>query len=76
MFIFILTVRLSEQIIGRSPLVNSTLLFGSGRSQNGVLIEPVTPVDPENAEKQREFKDAVWYVVQLSFSMLIFIAMY
>ncbi len=53
-------IRREEHIISRCPLVNNVLMFGRGKFQNGVLIEPTEPFDPVNSEKLSKFRNAIW----------------
>ena len=53
-----------ESLIGSSPAVQGAVMFGRGRSQCGILIEP----RPENAivsqdlEALASFRNLIWYV--------------
>lgn len=38
-------------------------MFGRGKFQNGVIIEPTQPFDPTDSEKLAKFRNDVWYVV-------------
>jgi hypothetical protein len=49
----------AENIIRSSPLVDGTLIFGRGRNQAGVLLEPKPGVDISDLVK---FRNEVWCV--------------
>lgn len=40
-------------------------MFGRGKFQNGVIIEPTQPFDPTDSEKLAKFRNDVWCVVLL-----------
>lgn len=37
-------------------------MFGRGRFQNGVLIQPKEQFDPNDEAKLEEFRNKIWYV--------------
>lgn len=45
-------------------MIQSSVIFGRGRFQAGVLIEPKPEYafDPENLNRLNSFLDAIWYV--------------
>lgn len=47
-----------ESVIGSSPLVRDAVVFGRGRNQVGVLIEPAVPVF-----NVVEFRNRIWCVL-------------
>lgn len=51
-----------ESIIGASPYVNGTVMFGRGRNQVGVLIEPRPghEIDVDDEQQLAEFRNRVW----------------
>ena len=53
-----------ESIIGSSPLVQGVVMFGRGRNQVGVLIEPSPElaIDVNNEKAVAEFRNRIWYV--------------
>jgi len=53
-----------EHIISRCPLVTNVLMFGRGKFQNGVIIEPAEPFDPSDSEKLSKFRSAIWPFVE------------
>ncbi|KAH7890598.1 acetyl-CoA synthetase-like protein [Phlebopus sp. FC_14] len=55
-----------ENIIGSSPLVQGTVMFGRERHQVGILIEPHPEyvVDTANDKAVAEFRNKIWPVVE------------
>ncbi|KLO18919.1 acetyl-CoA synthetase-like protein [Schizopora paradoxa] len=53
-----------EHIISRCPLVSNVLMFGRGKFQNGVLIEPREAFDPSNVERLTKFRNEIWSYVE------------
>ncbi|KZT25929.1 acetyl-CoA synthetase-like protein [Neolentinus lepideus HHB14362 ss-1] len=55
-----------EGHILHNPLVQRTLMFGRGRDQVGVLIEPKTAhaIDPKDEEAVIEFRNRIWPTVE------------
>jgi len=55
-----------EGILGSHPLVRSSVIFGRGRFQNGVLVEPAEghAIDPNNTEQLNAYRDAIWSAVE------------
>jgi long-subunit acyl-CoA synthetase (AMP-forming) len=51
-----------ESIIGASPYVNGIVMFGRGRNQVGVLIEPRPgyEIDVDDEKQLSEFRNGVW----------------
>ncbi|KAJ7604455.1 hypothetical protein FB45DRAFT_850695 [Roridomyces roridus] len=49
-----------EDILIASPYINGVVVFGRGRNQTGVLIEPHLPFDPADAKKLGEFRNLIW----------------
>jgi hypothetical protein len=51
-----------ESIIGASPYVNGIVMFGRGRNQVGVLIEPRPgyEIDVDDEKQLAEFRNGVW----------------
>ncbi|TCD63425.1 putative NRPS-like protein biosynthetic cluster [Steccherinum ochraceum] len=51
-----------ESILNTDLRIRDSIMFGRGRFQNGVLIEPRPEFafDPKDTSKLEEFKDAVW----------------
>jgi hypothetical protein len=54
----------AETIINRHPMIQSCVIFGRGRFQAGVLVEPKpeSAFDPSDREKLAAFRNAIWYV--------------
>lgn len=44
-------------------------MFGRGKFQNGILIEPAEdfPVDPKNVKEVEAFRNRIWYVFATEF---------
>lgn len=55
-----------EDILCQDPKIGAVVMFGRGRPQTGVIIEPPTEaaIDPSDAEKLAEFRDAIWPKVE------------
>ena len=53
-----------EGILNGDPYVNSAVMFGRGRFNPGVIIEPKSEFafDPEDQEKLAEFRNRIWCV--------------
>ena len=53
-----------EGILNGDPHVKSTVMFGRGRSNPGVIIDPKQEFafDPEDQEKLAEFRNKIWCV--------------
>lgn len=54
--------RSSEKILVKHPLVANAVIFGRGKFQNGVIIDP-TPghhIDPEDTEALAQFRREIW----------------
>ncbi|KAF8581155.1 acetyl-CoA synthetase-like protein [Ramaria rubella] len=53
-----------EAIIMQSPHVKACAIFGQGRFQNGVIIEPTDSFDPSDLETLQNFKNIIWPAVE------------
>ncbi|CAL1709820.1 unnamed protein product [Somion occarium] len=55
-----------EKIINEDPHVGTAVMFGRGRFQNGVLIEPEPEFafDSSNVRKLEEFRNLIWPTVE------------
>ncbi|KDQ07647.1 hypothetical protein BOTBODRAFT_180516 [Botryobasidium botryosum FD-172 SS1] len=55
-----------EMIIKSDPMVKEAVMFGRGRFQNGVLIEPAEghQIDPADLEALSSFRNAIWKSVE------------
>ncbi|KAI9058660.1 acetyl-CoA synthetase-like protein [Trametes sanguinea] len=49
-----------EAILSQDPHVHACLMFGRGRFQNGVLIQPEEPFDPSDDAKLEDFRNKIW----------------
>ena len=52
-----------EALITQNPAVAAAIMFGRGRFQNGVLIQPLTPFDPSNESELEAFRNVIWSVL-------------
>ena len=54
---------LLEHILTQDPHIKTALIFGRGRFNIGVLIEPTeqSKFDPADQEKLIEFRNKIWY---------------
>ncbi|TBU38867.1 acetyl-CoA synthetase-like protein [Dichomitus squalens] len=55
-----------EHIIRDDPHVRGCLIFGRGRLQNGVLIEPMPDylLDPQDEQKLADFRNKIWPTIE------------
>ncbi|KAL1943361.1 hypothetical protein VTO73DRAFT_4436 [Trametes versicolor] len=53
-----------EAILVQDPHVHACLMFGRGRFQNGVLIQPKEQFDPNDEAKLEEFRNKIWPTVE------------
>lgn len=55
---------LLESILSGDPRVKSAVMFGCGRFNPGVIIDPKPEFafDPEDQEKLAEFRNKIWCV--------------
>jgi thioester reductase-like protein len=55
-----------EAIVESHPLVNAVIVFGTGRNQNGLLIEPVRSemFEPSDEVALASFRNLIWEVVE------------
>ena len=44
------------------PNILAVVMFGRGRLQNGVLVQPKQPFAPEDEDKLAEFRNKIWCV--------------
>ncbi|OSD00742.1 acetyl-CoA synthetase-like protein [Trametes coccinea BRFM310] len=51
-------------IVLQDPHVHAAIMFGQGREQNGILIQPREPFDPRDAEKLEEFRNTIWPTIE------------
>ena len=52
----------------QDPEVLACLMFGRGRFQNGILIQPKEGFDPCDEVKLEEYRNKIWYVIFLNLS--------
>ncbi len=50
----------SEAILCQDPHVHACLMFGRGRFQNGILIQPKELFDPSDEAKLEEYRNKIW----------------
>ncbi|OSD00523.1 acetyl-CoA synthetase-like protein [Trametes coccinea BRFM310] len=55
-----------EKIINQDPHVKCSMMFGSGKFQNGVLVEPVEEyaIDPSDPKQVEEFRNRIWPTIE------------
>ncbi|KAI1798469.1 acetyl-CoA synthetase-like protein [Ganoderma leucocontextum] len=55
-----------ENIIGEDPHVQNCVVFGQGKFQNGVLIDPKADhkFDPQNATALEDFRNKIWTTIE------------
>ena len=53
-----------EAAINASPILSGVCMFGHGRNQTGVLVEPRLEyaIDVMDHEQVAEFRKLIWYV--------------
>ena len=53
-----------ETLLCSSPLIKGAVMFGRGKSQAGVLIEPSPEhaIDPNDPSALPKFRNLIWYV--------------
>ncbi|OBZ76703.1 Linear gramicidin synthase subunit D [Grifola frondosa] len=55
-----------ENILCQDPHIHSTIMFGRGRFQNGVLIDPKKEFafDPKDTTRLQQFRNMIWPTVE------------
>ncbi|KAI1789126.1 acetyl-CoA synthetase-like protein [Ganoderma leucocontextum] len=54
-----------EQIINEDPRVRASLMFGRGKFQNGVLVEPAAfALDPSDMAQVEAFRNKIWPTIE------------
>ncbi|KAH9856141.1 acetyl-CoA synthetase-like protein [Lenzites betulinus] len=53
-----------EAILLQDPHIHAAIIFGRGRFQNGVFIQPKEPFDPSDDAKLEAFRNAIWPTVE------------
>ena len=50
--------------MNQDPHIQAAVMFGRGRFQNGIIVEPSAEytLDLRNDSQVEKFKDAIWYV--------------
>ena len=51
---------MTEAILLQDPNVHACLMFGRGRFQNGILIQPKEVFDPSDEVKLEEYRNKIW----------------
>lgn len=53
---------MTENVLVQDPLVQAVVMFGNGRANAGILVEPKVEhrFDPTNQEKLAAFRDKLW----------------
>ncbi len=57
----LIQIFVSEAVLVQDPYIAAAVVFGSGRAQVGVLIQPKEPFDTSDRVKVRSFRDIIWY---------------
>ena len=54
-----------EHILYEDPHVQNSVMFGRGRFNAGILVDPAPQYifDPKDERKLAEFRDKIWYVL-------------
>ena len=52
----------SETIITEDPHIQGCIMFGQGKFQNGLLVEPIPEYrfDSQDASKLEDFRNKIW----------------
>ncbi|TBU23410.1 acetyl-CoA synthetase-like protein [Dichomitus squalens] len=55
-----------EKMINEDPFVKSSVMFGRGKFQNGVLIEPTEDfqIDPTDAKQLEAYRNKIWPTIE------------
>ncbi|KAI0350525.1 acetyl-CoA synthetase-like protein [Trametes cingulata] len=53
-----------EAILLQHPDIHAAIIFGRGRLQNGVIIQPKEPFDPADEAKLERFRNEIWPTVE------------
>lgn len=57
-----------ESIIIQDPNITAAIIFGHGRFQNGVLIQPAVAFDSTNENLLSNFRNKIWYSIAIHVS--------
>ena len=51
-----------EGVINASPLMSGAVMFGRGRNQCGILVEPAPglEIDPKDQSQLAEYRNKIW----------------
>lgn len=54
-------------MINDDPRIKSSVMFGMGKFQNGVLVQPTEDfaIDPREAKQLEDFRNKIWFVPSL-----------
>ncbi|KAI0313071.1 acetyl-CoA synthetase-like protein [Amylostereum chailletii] len=52
-----------EHILRQDDNIQSAIMFGRGRFQNGVIVQPKVPFNPRDEDKLVQFRNAIWPTV-------------
>ena len=55
-----LTHSMTETILIHDPHVRACLMFGRGRFQNVLLVQPTEPFDPRDETQLEAFRNLIW----------------
>ena len=56
-------VALIERMINEDPHIRASIMFGRGKFQNGLLVEPSEDFvfDPADLKKVEEYRNKIWW---------------
>jgi hypothetical protein len=49
-----------ENILNQDPHVSASVIFGRGRFQAGVIVDPKNKFDPSDPLKLAQFRNLIW----------------
>ena len=55
-----------EGMLSQDPNIVATVMFGHGRFQNGVIIQPAKPFDTDDEYQLSTFRNKIWCVARLN----------
>lgn len=63
----------TESILGLDPHIQAAVIFGRGRFQIGVLVEPAPQYsfDPRDTDRLRAFTELIWFVILCYWSLYL-----
>ena len=55
----------AEHILNENPYISACIVFGHGKFQNGVLVQPPLEYqfDPQDKQLLRAFRNMIWYAL-------------